>query len=67
MLELVRYKKREMPKAAGNEHDVILSAEMFRSERDRHGELGKYVDAMRHSVSLDTKKKVYFNEHIWGL
>lgn len=31
------------------------------------GKLGKYVDAMTHRVSSVTKKKVYFNEHIWGL
>lgn len=67
MLDLVRYQKKEMPKAAGSEHDVILSTQMFRSERNRHGELGKYAEILTHSVSLDTKKKVYFNEHIWGL
>ena len=67
MLELVRYQKKELPKAAGCEKDIILSTQMFRSERNRHGELGKYVDILTHSVSLDTKKKVYFNEHIWGL
>lgn len=67
MLELVRYQKKELDKAAGDEQDVILSAEMFRSEKNRKGMLGKYVEAISHSVSLDTKKKVYFNEHIWGL
>ncbi|WP_373212009.1 hypothetical protein [Ruminococcus sp. 5_1_39BFAA] len=67
MLELVRYQKAERPKAAGCEQGIMLSAEMFKSEKSRYGILGKYVDAMTHSVSLDTKKKVYFNEHIWGL
>ena len=67
MLELVRYQKAELPKAAGCEQEIIMSAQMFKSEKNRHGILGKYVEAMTHHVSLDTKKKVYFNEHIWGL
>lgn len=67
MLELVRYQKAEQPKAAGCEQEISLPAQIFQSEKNRHGILGKYVDAMTHSVSLDTKKKIYFNEHIWGL
>lgn len=67
MLELVRYQKRELPKAAGSEADILSSVEIIRSEKNRHRELGKYVEAIRHSISLDTKKKVYFNEQIWGL
>lgn len=49
------------------EREIILSTQMLKSEKNRHGILGKYVEAMTHNVSLDTKKKVYFNEHIWGL
>ena len=67
MLELVRYQKAELPKAAGCEQEIILSAQMFKNEKNRHGKLGKYVDAMTHRVSSITKKKIYFNEHIWGL
>lgn len=67
MLELVRYQKQELPQAAGAEKDIILSTQMLRAEKNRNGELGKYIDILTHSVSLDTKKKVYFNEHIWGL
>ena len=67
MLELVRYQKAELSKAAGCEREIILSTQMLKSEKNRHGILGKYVEAMTHNVSLDTKKKVYFNEHIWGL
>lgn len=67
MLELVRYQKKELPKAAGCENDIIMSSQMLKAEKNRHGVVGKYVEAMTHSVSLDTKKKVYFNEHIWGL
>ena len=67
MLELVRYQKAELPKAAGSEQEILLSAQVIKSEKNRHGILGKYVNAMTYRVSLDTKKKVYFNEHIWGL
>ena len=67
MLELVRYQKQELPQAAGAEKDIILSTQMLRAEKNRNGELGKYIDILTHSVSMDTKKKVYFNEHIWGL
>ena len=67
MLELVRFQKQEVLQAAGGEKDIILSTQMLRAEKNRNGELGKYIDILTHSVSLDTKKKVYFNEHIWGL
>lgn len=67
MLELVRYQKRESPKAAGTEYDVLSSTQILASEKKRHGELGKYVEAISHSVSLQNKKIVYFNSHIWGL
>lgn len=67
MLELVRYQKRTLPKAVGAEYDVLSSTEIIRSEKNRHGELGKYVDSINHSVSLQNRKIVYFNSHIWGL
>lgn len=67
MLELVRYQKREMAKAVGAEYDVLSSTQIMRSEKNRHGELGKYVDSISHSISLQNKKIVYFNSHIWGL
>jgi len=67
MLELVRYQKRKVPRAAGTEYDVLSSTEIMQSEKNRHGELGKYVESISHSVSLQNKKIVYFNSHIWGL
>lgn len=67
MLELVRYQKRELPKAAGAENEILTLDQVLSSERNRHKALGKYVESIHHSVSLDTKKKVYFNAHIWGL
>lgn len=67
MLELVRYQKAELPKAAGCEQEMVLPVQIFQSEKSRHGILGKYVESITHSVSLGAKKKIYFNEHIWGL
>ena len=67
MLELVRYQKRDLQKAAGEEYDVLSSTQMIQSEKNRHGELGKYVESISHSVSLQNRKIVYFNSHIWGL
>lgn len=67
MLELVRYQKKDMEKAVGAEYDVLSSAQVLASEQCRHGELGKYVEAITHSISPQGKKKVYFNSHIWGL
>lgn len=69
MLELARYQRQQLPKAAGAErYNGILSAtQIYRSEKNRHGQLGKYIETIRHSLSLDTKKKVYFNSYIWGL
>ena len=67
MLELVRYQKRDLQKAAGAEYDVLSSAQMIQSEKNRHGELGKYTEYISHSMSLQNKKIVNFNAHIWGL
>lgn len=67
MLELVRYQKRCMSKAVGAEYEVLSSTEIIQSEKNRHGELGKYVESISHSISQQNKKIVYFNSHIWGL
>ena len=67
MLELVRYQKRNLAKAVGASYDVLSSTEIIQSEKNRHGQLGKYVESISHSMSLQNKKIVYFNSHIWGL
>ena len=68
MLELVRYQKEELPMAAGGEGESYLSAsEMQRSEKSKHREIGKYVDAMSHHLSDSIKKKAVFQYHIWGI
>lgn len=69
MLELAKFQHKELPKAAGAEkrNEILTSSQVLSSERRRHGQLGKYIETISHSLSLDTKKKVYFNSHIWGL
>ena len=67
MLELVRYQKRNLAKAVGASYNVLSSTEIIQSEKNRHGKLGKYVESISHSMSLQNKKIVYFNSHIWGL
>ncbi len=67
MLELVRYQKKDMPKAVGAEYEVLSSARVLQSEKKRHGVLGKYTETINHSMSLQNRKIIYFNSHIWGL
>lgn len=67
MLELVRYQKKELPKASRAEYDVLSGTQIQMSEQNRHGKLGKYVDSISHSMSLQNRKIVYFNSQIWGL
>lgn len=67
MLELVRYQKKDKSKAVGAEYDVLTSAQVLQSEKNRHGQLGKYTESISHSMSLQDKKIVNFNAHIWGL
>ena len=67
MLKLVRYQKKELPVAVGAEYDILRSNQIIASEKNRHGELGKYTESITHSMTLQNKKIVYFNSHIWGL
>ena len=67
MLELERYQERALPKAAGAEETYITTREILNSEKNRHRQAGKYMESISHSLSLEIKKKLYFNAHIWGL
>lgn len=67
MLKLVRYQKREIPKVVGAEYDILRSTDILRSEKNRHGIVGKYVEQISHTMTVHNKKLVYFNSHIWGL
>lgn len=67
MLKLVRFQKKELPKAAGAEDLVFSASEILRQEKKHHGMLGKYHDAITHSIGIEDKKKIWFQSHIWGL
>ena len=67
MLELVRSQDKELPKATGAEYEILSSSQITATERNRHEELGKYVDSITHSMTLQSKKITYFNAHIRGL
>ena len=66
MLKLVRYQKKEKPEEE-EEKEILSSAQIIHSEKNRHGEVGKYLESITHSVSDQVKKTAYFNAHIWGL
>lgn len=67
MLELVRYQKNAGTVEPRKEEKILSSTQILRSERNRHGELGKYLESISHSLLLQNKKKVYFREQILGL
>ena len=67
MLELVRYQEKKLQPAAGAEYEILSSSQIMESEKNRHGQLGKYMESITHSMPVQNKKIVYFNAHIWGL
>jgi len=67
MLELVRWQKEELPKAAGAENEILSCESMLQWERKNHQKSGKYVESISHSVSTEVKKYAWFKSHIWGL
>lgn len=67
MLELVRYQKKAETKESRKEEKILSSTQILISERNRHGELGKYLERISHSMSLQNKKRVYFQAQIRGL
>ena len=67
MLELVRHQKKELPIAVGAEYDVLSSLDIIRSEKNRHGQLGKYIETFKNTIPLEIKKKAYFQSHVWNL
>ena len=60
MLELVRFQERELPVAAGAENQILRTTDIIRSERNRHGEIGKYVESINHSVANEIRKRMPF-------
>ena len=68
MLELVRYQKTLLPKAAGSE-DVITVIEEVRKTKSSHHAWGKYVDHMQVELSNEMKKwmSIGMHNYIWKL
>lgn len=67
--DLVKYQKEALPKAAGQEDEeiVLTSAQILTSERNRHGDLGKYLESISHSIPSSSKKIVSIGLHLRNL
>ena len=67
MLELVRMQKLPEQKTDDLRDKILSSSEVMKQEKNRNGIIGKYYDAITHSICMQDKKKIYFQSHIWGL
>ena len=68
MLELVRYqRKEELKKAAGAEECILSATQMLRAERNKFGEVGKYLECISHHIDTGKKKHVGLSSKIWNL
>ena len=65
MLELVRYQKGELPMAAGAECTIISSSKIRNIYN--HGELGKYSDAISHSLCSSNNNIIHINHYLSNL
>lgn len=62
MLELAKYQKEDLPMAAGAE-EIILSASSVLEKRRKtktETEYGKYSERIRHTLSLQSNKRLWF-------
>ena len=69
MLELARYQKTVLPKAAGEEELVLSAGQMYRDEVNRNPKWAKYVERMQVKVSPQIKRVLAIGMHdfIWTL
>ena len=68
MLELVRYQKKELPKAAGAEEVILSAYDIMLAVNARKRDLGIYAGMPIYSIPYtQIKKKVAIRDHIWGL
>ena len=68
MLELVRYQRKELKKAAGAEEVIYTASEMIRMENANRRKLGVYADIHLYSIPYPQIKKIAaLKDHIWGL
>ena len=69
MLELARYQKQVLPKAAGAEEGVLSAAQMYHDEVNRNPKWTKYAERMQVELSPQIKKILSIGMHdfIWRL
>lgn len=69
MLELARYQKQVLLKAAGNEDSVLSAGQMYHDEVNRNPKWAKYAERMQVKVSPNLKKILSIGMHdfIWML
>ena len=69
MLELARYQKQILARAAGNEDGVLSAGQMYHDEINRNPKWAKYVERMQVEVSPQLKKVLSMGMHdfIWML
>ena len=69
MLELARYQKEEVPMAAGAERLTLSAAEIYSDIRAGRSiyemQLGKYVEAITHTYSIQSRNKAQWSAHKW--
>ena len=67
MLELARYQKTQLPKAAGAEELELSAYDILKTETARrtkyNREVGKYAEIINHTLSLQSRKKAQFMIH----
>ena len=68
MLELVRYQKEILPKAAGCENVIASCSQLLVQERKHRRDLGVLADIPIYSIPYPKIKKIAnFKDHIYGL
>lgn len=69
MLELARYQKQVLPKAAGAEEGVLSAAQMYHDEVNRSPKWTKYAEKIQVEVPTQLKKilSIGLYEFIWRL
>lgn len=67
-LTLIANQKRKETKSCLKKEEVCLSAsQLLSSTRNKLGDIGKYFDRTRATLSTAISKMVYFQHHIWKL
>lgn len=62
MLKLVRYQKKEETKVISDEYKILSSTEILTSERNRHAEVGKYMESISHSLTSNALKEFWLRD-----